>query len=96
MSLMGNLLGIGNSQQAGGILQMIKNIGDIAQRYKQFSQNPVGSLLQMNPKLQIPQNIMGDPQAVVQYLISSGQMSKEDFEQFGQAANQIQPLLPKF
>lgn len=64
MSLMGNLLGVGGPQQSGGILQMIKNIGDIAQKYRQFSQDPVGSLLQMNPNLQIPQNIMGNPQAV--------------------------------
>lgn len=96
MSLMGNLLGFGAQQQSSGPLQMFKNIADISQKFQQFSRNPVGSLLQMNPNLQIPQNIMNNPQAVVQHLISSGQMTQEEFNQLGQTANQIQPLLPKF
>lgn len=96
MSLMGNLLGFGAQQQTGGFLQNLKNIADLAQKYQQFTRNPIGSLLQMRPNVQIPQDITNSPQAVVQYLVNSGQMTQEQLKEFEQAAQQIQPLLPKF
>lgn len=98
MSLMGNLFGQGPVQQNqnGGILGMFSNVADMVQKFQQFSRNPVGSLLQMKPNVSIPQDAMNNPRAAVEYLINSGQMTKEQFNQFGQTANQIQPLLPRF
>ena len=96
MSLMGNLFSQGPFQQGGGIFGMFSNVAEMIQKFQQFSRNPVGSLLQMNPNVNIPQNAMNDPKAAVEYLINSGQMTQEQFNQFGQTAKQIQPLLPKF
>ncbi len=96
MSLMGNLFGLGSAQQTGGFLGMFSSAAEMVQKFMQFSRNPVQSLLQTNPKLNIPQSVMNDPKAAVEYLISTGQMTQEEFNQFGQTANQIQPLLPRF
>ena len=95
MSLMGNLFGQG-SGQTGGILGMFSNVAEMIQKFQQFSRNPVQSLLQMNPNLNIPQEYMYNSQATVEYLINSGQMTREQYDQFCKTAKQIQPLLPRF
>lgn len=95
MSLMGNLFGQG-SGQLGGILGMFSSVAEMIQKFQQFSRNPVQSLLQMNPNLNIPQDYMNNSQAAVEYLINSGQMTREEYDRFCQTAKQIQPLLPRF
>lgn len=63
------------------------------QRFQQFRSNPVAALMQMNPNLNIPSNIANNPQAIVQYLLSTGQMTQDQFQQFSQQANQLQNML---
>lgn len=48
---------------------------DIGAMFQQFKQNPVEYLLKA--KLNIPQNIGNDPQAIVQHLMSTGQVPKQ-------------------
>lgn len=59
------------------------------QMFNQFMRNPMGFMMQR--KLNIPQNLANDPQAIVQHLMNTGQMSQDTFnkldsfrKQFGQ------------
>lgn len=98
MSLLGNLLGVGGPQQNqfGGPLGKLMSIANIGQKFQQFSQNPVASLLNMNPNLSIPQNLMNNPEAAVKHLLSTGQMTQEEYNQFGNLVNPFQSMLPRF
>lgn len=97
MSLMGNFFGIGNNNvQANNPLSGIMSMASMFQKFREFAQNPFAALMKMNSGVNIPQNISNDPQAMVQHLIQSGQMSQEQFQQFSQSANQLQNMLPKF
>lgn len=97
MSLMGNFFGIGNNNMsANNPLSGIMNMASMFQKFREFAQNPFAALMKMNSGVSIPQNISNDPQAMVQHLIQSGQMSQEQFQQFSQSANQLQNMLPKF
>ena len=103
MSLLSNFFNQNNApiagpigQQNNGFLGNLANMSALFQKYRQFAQNPVGALLSMNPNLNIPQNLMNNPEAAVKYLIDSGQMTQEQFNQFGQAANQFQSMFPRF
>lgn len=71
------------------------NMANIAQQLRQFAQNPIGNILGMK-NINVPPNFNGTPKDLVNYLVETGQMSKEQFEQFGQSANQLQNMLPKF
>jgi hypothetical protein len=52
----------------------------------QFVQNPAGAIMGMG--YNVPQNVQsGGPEAIVNYLRSSGQMSEQQFNQFYQLAN---------
>lgn len=100
MSLLSNLLGGQNTQPLSmpnnGPLSGIMNMARMMQKFKQFANSPVEALLGMNPNLNIPQNLMNNPEAAVKHLISTGQMSQEQFNQLSQAANQVQSMFPKF
>ena len=56
---------------------------------------PQGSLMDMLQKFdQFKRSMNGqDPQTVVQQLLNSGKMSREQFDQLSQMANQLQGLL---
>lgn len=85
-----------NPQQQGGPLGNMMNMMNMVQKFQQFRTNPVQALLSMNPGLNIPQSIANNPQAVVQHLIDSGQMTQEQYSQLNQMANQFQSMLPRF
>ena len=51
--------------------------------------NPFQMMQQFN---QFKNNFRGNPQTEVERLISSGQMSQEQFEQFRSMANQIEQM----
>lgn len=70
------------------------NIGETIGRFQQFARNPIGSMMGM-PNINIPTNFNGTPKDMVNYLIESGQMSKDQFNQLSQMANQLQNFLPK-
>lgn len=52
---------------------------NILSLFNNFVQNPIQALLSAN--LNIPQNILNNPQAIVQYLLSSGQVSQNQVNQ---------------
>lgn len=89
MNMMRNLFGGQGSSLPGPL----GNIANLIQKFKQFSQNPVGALIGMGAN--IPQNISNNPEATVNYLRNSGQMTDQQFNEFSNLANQFQNFLPK-
>lgn len=68
---------------------------NLLQQFRIFSQDPIGNVLRMK-NVNVPQNFNGTAKDLVNQLVNSGQMSKEQFERFGQQANEIQNMLPRF
>lgn len=66
---------------------MNNNPMNFMQMFGQFRQNPTQFLIQQ--KFNIPQNIGSNPQAIVQHLLDSGQISQ-------QQVNQARQMLPQF
>lgn len=77
MSAMGNM---------GG--SPLGNMANLMQMFSQFKNNPVGALMGIG--YNIPQNVQNNPEAIVNYLMSSGQMSEQQFNQFSGLARQFQ------
>lgn len=90
MNMMHNLFG-GSPQMPPFLGNMMNWFGKL----QQFAKNPVASIMGMR-NVNVPQDFNGGPKELVNYLVSTGQMPKEQFEQFGQAATQMQNMLPKF
>lgn len=61
----------------------------------QFCKNPIGSIMGMN-NVKVPGNFNGTPEELVKLLMDTGQMTQEQFESFGQTANQIQNMKDMF
>ena len=76
-----------------GPLAGFGNMMNMMNMFNQFRQNPAAALSQMG--YNIPQNVQGSPEAMVNYLRNSGQMDNNMFNQFSQMANQFQNFLPK-
>ena len=53
------------------------------QMVSQFKQNPMQMLTQM--KLNVPQNLMNDPQAIINHLMQTGQVNQQQVNQAYQA-----------
>lgn len=51
------------------------SMNGIMQMLQQFKQNPMQMLLQR--RLNVPQNVMNDPNAILNYLVQSGQVSQQ-------------------
>ena len=49
----------------------------------------------INQIMDFKENFTGNPKQEVEKLLSSGQMSQQQFNQLSQIANQILPFLPK-
>lgn len=60
---------------------------DIMNQFNQFRQNPMAFLMQK--KINIPPEYSSDPRGAVQYLMNTGQMSQETFEQVRSRASQM-------
>lgn len=71
------------------------NIANFFRQYRQFAQDPVGNILGMR-NVNVPKDFNGTPKDLVNYLTSTGQMTQDQFQQFGQQANDIQNMLPRF
>ena len=69
------------------------NIMNVISKFKEFMQNPIGVMF--GSGLNIPQNIQNNPEAITNYLRSSGQMSENQFNQVSQLANWAQNLFGK-
>lgn len=69
------------------------NMMNWMQKFQQFCQNPIGSIMGM-PNVKIPSNFNGSPKELVDYLVSTGQISQEQLKQFEGMASQMQSMLP--
>lgn len=76
-----------------GLPGPLGNIMNVISKFKEFMQNPIGSMF--GSGLNIPQNIQNNPEAITNYLRSSGQMSENQFNQVSQLANWAQNLFGK-
>lgn len=54
---------------------MMNNIGAIMQLLPQFKANPAQMILQR--KLNVPQGVMNDPNAIINHLLKTGQVTQE-------------------
>ena len=59
-------------------------------QFRMFRQNPMQYLMQRG--MNIPQNIQNDPNAIVQYLLNSGQITQQQYNQAAQMARQFQNM----
>ena len=55
--------------------------------FKGFMGNPMQMLMQ---RMNIPQGMANDPNAIIQHLMSSGQMNQSQYNKLKQMADQIQ------
>lgn len=72
---------------------MFGNLKDISDMYQRFRQNPMQML---NQRFNIPQNVnLNDPNAILQHLMNSGQVSQNQINQVMQMKNNpmIQQLM---
>ena len=53
----------------------------------QLRSNPIQFLMQR--RINVPQNLGNDPQAIVQHLLNTGQMSQETYNRLQAQANQL-------
>ena len=63
------------------------SMGGFLNQFKGFIQNPMQFFAQR--KMNLPQDVMQNPQAAVQQLLNSGQMSQSQFDQLQKMAQQI-------
>lgn len=59
-------------------------------QFRMFRQNPMQFLMQRG--INIPQNIQNDPNAIVQHLLNSGQITQAQYNQAAQYARQLQNM----
>jgi RIO-like serine/threonine protein kinase len=57
------------------------------QQFQMFRQNPMQWL--MSRGMKVPQNIVNDPNAIIQHLIDTGQISQQQYNQASQMAKQF-------
>lgn len=62
--------------------------GTFMNQFRGFMGNPMQTLAQN--RLNVPQNIANNPNAIIQHLMNSGAMSQEQYNQLKQVAGQIQ------
>lgn len=68
-------------------IDMVGNMKDIMDFYQRFRQNPMQML---NQRFNIPQNVnLSDPNAILQHLMSTGQVSQDQINQVMQMKNKI-------
>lgn len=65
------------------------NPSALFQAATQLMQNPAQIFQRMN--INIPQNMMRDPNAIAQYLMSSGRFSQQQYDQARQMAERFRP-----
>lgn len=88
MNQMRNFFGGGNSGMGSGNFGPLGNMMNLMQMFNQFRNNPIGALMSIG--CNVPQRFQNDPEAMVNYLRSSGQMNDQQFNQFSGFARQFQ------
>lgn len=66
---------------------MNNSMAGIMQMLQQFKQNPMQMLVQR--RLNVPQNVMNDPNAILNYLVQSGQISQQQINNAYQMMGQF-------
>lgn len=64
---------------------MINN--NLMAMFQTFMQNPIGML--MSNRVNIPQNIANDPNAIISYLMDNGMVNQNQYNQAQQLFNQL-------
>lgn len=74
---------------------MPNNMQAMFSLFQNFRNNPIGAL---SRRFNIPAGINGDPNAVIQHLLSTGQITQDQFNQASMMARRIQndPNFSKF
>ena len=68
-------------------IDMVGNMKDIMDFYQKFRQNPIQLL---NQRFNIPQNVnLSDPNAILQHLMNTGQVTQDQINQVMQMKNKI-------
>ena len=78
MAGMNNMGAMGNNSSFG-------NMANMMQMFSQFRNNPIGALMSVGCNM--PQRFQNDPEAMVNYLRSTGQMNDQQYNQFCNMAN---------
>ena len=65
----------------------MNNIGNVVQMLQQFKSNPAQMLLQR--RLNVPQGMMNDPNAIINHLLKTGQVSQEQLNSAYQLAQRF-------
>lgn len=66
---------------------MMPNIPNIQQMLGQIKANPMQFLIQR--KMNVPQNMMNDPQAIINHLVQTGQVNQNQINSAYQMAQQM-------
>lgn len=64
------------------------NINNMMQMFQVFRQNPMQYLLSRGAN--IPQNIQNNPDEIIQYMLNTGQITQQQYNQAAQMARQFQ------
>lgn len=91
MNQMRNYFGGRNGQNSNG---QFNNPFAVFQKFQQFMQNPMSVF--MGSGLDIPQNCQNNPEAITNYLRSSGKMTDDQFNQASQMAQWAQNIFGMF
>lgn len=70
------------------IFDLFGGVNNMMTMFQTFAKNPMKYLI--SQRLNVPQNIQNDPQAIVRHLMNSGQMSQSQFNDLNQFAKQLQ------
>lgn len=62
-------------------------MNNMLQQFQMFRQNPMQWL--MSRGMKVPQNIVNDPNAIIQHLMNTGQISQQQYNQANQMAKQF-------
>lgn len=63
------------------------NQPNLMQMFGQLKQNPMGFLMQR--KLNVPQNMVNDPNAIINHLLQTGQVNQDQINRAYQMAQQM-------
>ena len=83
----------GGNQNRPTFLGPLGGIANMLQMFSQFRKDPLGAII--GTGVNVPQSVGNNPEAIVNYLRSSGQMTEDQFNQFSQMAQQFQNFMPK-
>jgi len=65
----------------GNMMQMLRML-------PKFMQNPIGAMMECG--MNVPENLQGNPQAMTNFLLNSGQMTQEQYDTVAPLANMAQ------